>query len=121
HYVPLSYTLFSLEAIVAARPVDENAVMTFDPAIFHGGSLLLHLGCVLLVFALLRRLVANDLAAAAGALLFAVHPLQVESVAWISETRGLLAGLFSLLAAWHYLTYASGSAEANPFAASAGS
>ena len=48
----------------------------------------------------------NTLAAALGALLFAVHPLQVESVAWISEVRGLLCGLFSLLALWQYVEYA---------------
>ena len=46
------------------------------------------------------------LAAALGALLFAVHPLQVESVAWISEIRGLLCGLFALLALWQYVEYA---------------
>ena len=45
-------------------------------------------------------------AAGLGALLFAVHPLQVESVAWISEVRGLLCGLFALLTLWQYVEYA---------------
>ncbi len=40
-----------------------------------------------------------------GALLFGLHPLQVESVAWISETRGLLAGLLSVLAILVYLQH----------------
>ena len=37
-----------------------------------------------------------------AAAIFALHPVQVESVAWVSETRGLLAGFFSLLSAWCY-------------------
>jgi len=41
-----------------------------------------------------------------GAMLFAVHPLQVESVAWIGETRGTLAALFSLLALRSYFNFA---------------
>jgi len=94
-YIPLSYTFFAAEAAVAGQPL--------DPAVFHLGNLALHVGCVLLVFVILRRLVRHDGAAFAGALLFGLHPVQVESVAWISETRGVLCGLFSLLAVWQYL------------------
>jgi protein O-mannosyl-transferase len=45
------------------------------------------------------------LAAGAGALLFALHPVQVESVAWVSEARGLLCGLGSLVALWQYVAF----------------
>src|SRR5205807_8094740 len=44
-------------------------------------------------------------ASAAGALVFALHPVQVESVAWASELRGLLCGAFSLLCIWLYLRH----------------
>ena len=121
-YVPLSYTLYSGLALLAhlSAPVQtaDGLWVDLDPRVFHAASLLLHGANVLLVFALLRRLLPGrgaagnnktitnkatiDGAACAGALLFAVHPLQVESVAWIAELRGLLAGLCSLCAlhAW---------------------
>jgi len=44
-------------------------------------------------------------AALGGALLFALHPLQAESVAWVTEARGLLAALFGILALWLYLVF----------------
>ena len=115
-YVPLSYSLYAALASVAhlPRPVatTDGLWIDLDPCIFHAACLALHVANVLLVFALLRRLLprltssppaVTDWAAGAGALLFAVHPVQVESVAWISEMRGLLAGLFSLLALLTYL------------------
>jgi protein O-mannosyl-transferase len=88
-YVPVSYTLFLLEAALTSRP---------DPHVFHAANVVLHAACAWLVFRVLRRCVKSDVAACAGALVFAVHPLQVESVAWISETRGTLSALFGLLA-----------------------
>jgi len=93
-YIPLSYTFFAAEASLAGQPL--------DPMVFHLGSLVLHVACVLLVFAILRRLFHHDGAACAAALLFGLHPVQVESVAWISETRGLLCAVFSLLAVWQF-------------------
>ncbi len=94
-YIPLSYTFFAAEARIGG----------ISPAVFHVGNLMLHVGCVLLVFVILRRLIGHAGAACMGALLFGLHPVQVESVAWISETRGLLCGLFSLCAIWQYLRY----------------
>lgn len=94
-YVPVSYTVFAVEA-AAGRAV--SATATPAAVVFHGVSLLLHAACAGLVSRLLGRLGASPWAAAAGAALFAVHPLQVESVSWISEQRGILAALFSVLA-----------------------
>lgn len=106
-YIPLSYSLFCLLAVLAHRASSvhySDAVVTvLDPRVFHLASLGLHLCCVLLVYAILRRFVRNDWAAGAGALLFGLHPVQVESVAWASELRGLLAGSWSLLALWLYV------------------
>jgi len=61
---------------------------------FHATNLLLHLVNVLLLFWLLRRLTGSDWAAGISALVFAIHPAQVESVAWISERKNLLFALF---------------------------
>jgi len=99
-YVPASYTFFAAEALIAQRPLPGGAGYSFDPMVFHLGNLALHIACVLLVFGVLRRLFRHDGAACAGALLFALHPAQVESVAWISETRGVLCAMFCLLAVW---------------------
>ena len=118
-YIPVTYTVFALLSLAArmARP-DPQITMSggsLDPRAFHGFSLFLHLTNVVLVLFLLRRLLAarrnerpeaTDWAAGAGALVFALHPVQVESVAWASQMRGLLSGTFSLAA---LLVYLSGS------------
>ena len=99
-YIPVTYSFWSVEALLASGSA---AADPLTPSVFHAGSLLLHLGCTLALFELLRLLVKNVAAACAGALLFAVHPLQVESVAWITETKGLLSAFFSFVALWVYL------------------
>ena len=67
-----------------------------DPRGFIAGNILLHGGNSLLLYALLRTCAFGPLPALAGALVFAVHPVQVESVAWISQRKNLLAMFFSL-------------------------
>jgi tetratricopeptide (TPR) repeat protein len=74
----------------------------------HLVNLLLHVCNTLLVFALLRRLTATQWRAALVAGLFAVHPLRVESVAWISERKDVLSACFGLLALIAYVQYAKG-------------
>jgi tetratricopeptide (TPR) repeat protein len=99
-YVPLSFTVYWIEMHVSALLTGQAAP---DARVFHAGLLLLHTGCALLVFRILRRLVADERAALCGALLFAIHPLQAESALWITETRGVLATLFGLAALDVYL------------------
>lgn len=89
-YIPLSYTILGLVGALSASLGLERA----DPTMLHALSLLLHSINVLLVYRLLRRLQISLWPALAAALLFAIHPLQVESVVWISEIRGLLAFAF---------------------------
>ncbi|HEY2881864.1 MAG TPA: tetratricopeptide repeat protein [Pirellulales bacterium] len=64
-------------------------------------NLLLHLVDVFLLWAVLARLSVPG--AFLAALLFAVHPINVESVAWIAQRKNLLALLFSLASVWLYL------------------
>ena len=109
-FIPLSYTLYALLAL-AARGVTPLAtpregITFYDPHVFHTANLVLHLLNVLLVFGLLRRIVRSPWAALGGAVLFGVHPGQVESVAWISELRGLLGSFLSLAALGLYLEFA---------------
>ncbi|HPF69023.1 MAG TPA: tetratricopeptide repeat protein [Candidatus Krumholzibacteria bacterium] len=68
------------------------------PAAFHRTNLLLHLVNVLLVFALVRSLTGGRWRAAAVAAVFAVHPLNVEAVAWITARKDLLMAGWSLAA-----------------------
>ncbi len=103
-YVPLTYTYYAALAWLSAAPLAAWTSGTFDPAIFHLGNLVLHIGCTLAVFGLLHQLIRDPLAAGCGAALFALHPMQVESVAWVSEARGLLCGLLGLTAVWILVT-----------------
>ncbi|WP_298864216.1 tetratricopeptide repeat protein [uncultured Gimesia sp.] len=103
-YIPLSYSFFAIEvSLTRLFGFQENAVLA--PYIFHGGSLLLHLANSLLVYRILNFIVNDNRAACLGGLLFVLHPLQVESVVWISETRGLLSNFFSLATIYFTLRY----------------
>ncbi|MGO8673864.1 MAG: tetratricopeptide repeat protein [Capsulimonadaceae bacterium] len=107
-YIPVSYTAFMLLARASRMPHADPGVTVFDtllnPRVFHAANLALHTMNVLLVWIILSRVTRRIAPSAAGALLFALHPLQVESVAWISELRGLLSGCFALAAILCYLT-----------------
>jgi tetratricopeptide (TPR) repeat protein len=73
---------------------------------FHLTNLVLHLAATLVVFGLLRRLTGSVWRSFFVAALFAVHPLRVESVAWVAERKDVLSALFGLLALWSYARYA---------------
>src|SRR5262249_49618267 len=72
---------------------------------FHATNVALHAANACLVFGLIRRLVDGEATALAGALLFAVHPVQAETVAWASETKDMLSALFALVAIHAYLSF----------------
>lgn len=94
-YIPLSYGLFATE--VALSQARHGVDAPLDASLFHAMSVLLHAINGVLALLWLRRLVQEPTAALLGALLFALHPLQIESVAWVSEQRGLLSTLLVLL------------------------
>src|SRR5262249_47027267 len=64
----------------------------------HGTSVLLHAGAALLLLAALRRMTGAPWRSGAVAALFALHPLRVESVAWISERKDVLAAFWWMAA-----------------------
>lgn len=72
---------------------------------YHRTSLLLHLINTLLLFVVLRQMTGRDLRSGFVAALFAVHPLNIESVAWIAERKNLLSTLFWLLTLLAYVRY----------------
>lgn len=71
----------------------------------HASSLLLHTVNSILLCALLHRLTGFLGRSMFLALLFALHPLHVESVAWVSERKDVLSTLFWLLTMWAYISY----------------
>jgi hypothetical protein len=92
-YVPIAYNTWT---ILYGLGIDKNGEPT--PEAFHLANVGCHALNSLLVLLLLKRLRFSLPGAVAGAILFCVHPLQVEAVAWVAEWRGLLATLLSLAA-----------------------
>ncbi|MEE9530429.1 MAG: tetratricopeptide repeat protein [Syntrophobacteria bacterium] len=72
---------------------------------YHLTNLLLHIANVLLVFFILKLMTGALWRSAFVAALFALHPLHVESVAWVTERKDVLSTLFWLLTMWGYLGY----------------
>jgi tetratricopeptide (TPR) repeat protein len=75
------------------------------PGWFHLVNVFLHLANTLLLFAVLRKMTSAIWQSAFVAALFAIHPMHVESVAWISERKDVLSTLFWLLTMWAYVRY----------------
>jgi protein O-mannosyl-transferase len=98
NWIPLTWLSLMLDATVFGRWPGGN----------HLTNLLLHTVNVLLVFATFARATGNAPRSAFVAALFAIHPLHVESVAWISERKDVLSMLFGLLALYSYVGYAFG-------------
>jgi tetratricopeptide (TPR) repeat protein len=107
-YMPITNMVWGMTAM-AAQTSDEAGKVSLNAGVFHGVSLILHAINAVLVFLVLRKLVPGDWPAFFGALLFAVHPLQTESVAWAAETSILLSGMFSLAAILLFLQSDPGS------------
>jgi len=76
-----------------------------DPGKHHATSLLIHTLNVIVLFLLLRSMTGSLWPSVVVAALFAVHPLALESVAWIAERKNVLSTLFLLLTLWAYVWY----------------
>ncbi len=109
-YRPLADSVLWFEAAIARETAANSKPATkaqrprapqhvpLDPAVLHFGNLVLHAATTLVVFALLGRIGFSSVAAAIGAVVFAVHPLQIEAVAWVSAAGIPMATLLGLLA-----------------------
>ncbi len=95
NYIPLNFLSLALDYRLFGP----------DPRGFHLTNLVLHLANAAAIFFLLLRLGESRGRAAAVTLLWALHPVQVESVAWISERKNVLSTLFLLLAFHAYLRH----------------
>ena len=71
----------------------------------HTTNVLLHAAATALLFLVLRRMTGEMWRSAFVAAVFAIHPLRAESVAWVSERKDVLSGLFFMLTLWAYLRH----------------
>ena len=71
----------------------------------HLTSVLLHAATAVLLFLVLRQMTGRLWPSALAAAVFALHPLRVESVAWVAERKDVLGGLFFMLTLWAYVGY----------------
>jgi hypothetical protein len=95
HYRPLRTLSYRLD----------HALAGMDPRAFHLSNLVYHAATVLLVAVLLQGLGASTLGTLAGALVFAVHPVQADAVSYAAGRRDVLCGLFYALGVVAYLRY----------------
>lgn len=93
HWQPLSWLSLALD----------RAVWDADPFGYHLTAVLLHATSAVLLYFLARRLKLGALPATFAALFWALHPLRVESVAWVTERRDVLCGVVALGAALAYI------------------
>jgi tetratricopeptide (TPR) repeat protein len=127
-YIPVTYTAWA--GLVALSRIVAGTTISFGPinaALFHGANLLVHLFSVAMVFQILRRLLTSHAqrqgvssgrilsAAAIGALTFGLHPVQVETVAWVSGLRDLLGGALSLASIELFLSWLDARAHRSGF------
>ena len=113
HYIPLTWMTLGLDYLLWGM----------NPVGYHLTNLLLHAANAVVFFFVVRRLLARALpspsehgyalavSAGVAALVFAIHPLRVESVAWVTERRDVLSGLFYLVAILLYLRACEGMAR----------
>jgi tetratricopeptide (TPR) repeat protein len=94
-YIPLTLLSFKLE----------HAIFQSTPFFYYLDNLLLHLGVVALIFFVGQRFGLSVMSSGLAALLFGIHPMHVESVAWISQRKDVLYSLFYLLAVLQYWNY----------------
>ena len=94
-YLPLTLLSYSME----------YALFGLDPFFYHLDNILLHAANTVLVFFLLLQWSGKNIAAFVGALFFAIHPLTVETVVWISARKDLLCAFFFLLSFLAYGQY----------------
>ncbi len=83
----------------------EKAIFGLNATVIHVNNLLLHLLCVFFVYKIGIQLKLSPIAAGVVAILFGIHPMRVESVAWVTERKDVLFGAFYFGAILTYIKY----------------
>ncbi len=103
NYNPLSIWTFAVEAKIFG--IDDTFLGQPSMFFWHLNNLLLHLICVLMVFLIALKMKVPFPAILLLTSLFAVHPMRVESVAWLTERKDVLFGAFYFIALYFYILY----------------
>lgn len=93
-YLPITHSLLYLQWR-----------FSHSPHLFHTTNIILHLLNLLLIFTLLKKLNIGAVPIFFMTLIYAIHPMRVETVAWISDQKGLIAGIFIWSALICYIVY----------------
>lgn len=101
-FIPVTYSVWTMIATVGTISTPGGG-LEFNPFIFHAANVILHALATVLVYQILRLRIRSAWACGAGALLFAVHPMQVEAVAWVTAMKDVLSGALALCAIWLFL------------------
>jgi tetratricopeptide (TPR) repeat protein len=104
NYLPFTWLSLMLDATLF--PVPKGAALASGAATFHCINLGFHIANVVLLYLFFRQATGAVWRSALIASVFAVHPLRVESVAWVVERKDVLTGFFALLTMLAYLRYA---------------
>lgn len=83
----------------------DTELFGINPAGYHFTNMLLHLLNTILLFSIFRRMTNDAHKSLFIAILFAIHPLHVETVAWIAERKDVLCTFFFMLTIWYYLDF----------------
>jgi tetratricopeptide (TPR) repeat protein len=105
HWAFTTIDYFYWQPLTWLSHMQDCQVFGVRPAGHHVMNVLLHTLNTLLLFAVLLRLTGAFWRSATATAIFALHPLRIESVAWIAERKDLLSAFFFLLAIWLYLRY----------------
>ena len=95
NYQPLPMASYALDFAIGGT----------QPFVYHLTNIIWHIADVILVYACMKRLQDNVYIALFVALLFALHPVQTESVSWIAARNKVMNGFFFLLATYAYIGY----------------
>jgi len=97
YYRPLTLTSLMLDWAMGGRPNDLY--------VFHRTSLALHVGCTVLIILLCYQIFGRPVVAAMAGLLFGLHPLTVEPIAWVMERKTILAAIIAFGCLNAYVRY----------------
>jgi protein O-mannosyl-transferase len=101
-YTPIPYTVWSILIAIHHGPLD----LVHGATTFHILNVLLHISAGVFVFLLLRELTGGAWPAWVGAMVFLLHPLQVEPADWVAGMNNVMCGMFALAALWQYVVFA---------------
>jgi tetratricopeptide (TPR) repeat protein len=108
HHIAKIFTSFyvgNYQPVTMLCYMVEFSLFRLNPLPYHCVNVSLHCLNGVLVFLLIKDLSGKKLIGFLAALLFAIHPLRVESVAWISEQKNLLSSLFYLVSLRQYMAW----------------